>query len=55
MGWGLLSSSFQKKKYSYKGATVPHLKLLREQAGEKIKIKVAGGVRTLDEFLYVMT
>jgi deoxyribose-phosphate aldolase len=41
--------------YSYKGATVPHLKLMRENCGPNVKIKAAGGVRTLDEFLYVMT
>lgn len=41
--------------YSYQGATVPHLKLMRATAGEKVKIKAAGGVRTLDDFLYVMT
>lgn len=41
--------------YSYKGATVPHLKLMRASAGPQVKIKAAGGVRTLDDFLYVMT
>ncbi|KAH8904682.1 deoxyribose-phosphate aldolase [Coniochaeta sp. PMI_546] len=40
--------------YSYKGATVPHLKLMKENSGPDVKIKAAGGVRTLDEFLYVM-
>jgi deoxyribose-phosphate aldolase len=40
--------------YSYKGATVPHLKLMKENSGPGVKIKAAGGVRTLDEFLYVM-
>ncbi|KXX74048.1 Deoxyribose-phosphate aldolase [Madurella mycetomatis] len=40
--------------YSYKGATVPHLRLMKESCGPDVKIKAAGGVRTLDEFLYVM-
>lgn len=40
--------------YSYRGATVPHLKLMRASCGPEVKIKAAGGVRTLDEFLYVM-
>jgi deoxyribose-phosphate aldolase len=40
--------------YSYKGATIPQLKLMKENSGPEIKIKAAGGVRTLDEFLYVM-
>lgn len=41
--------------YSYKGATILHLKLMRERAGPEVQIKAAGGVRTLDEFLYVMS
>jgi deoxyribose-phosphate aldolase len=41
--------------YSYKGATIPHLKLMKEHCGPGVQIKAAGGVRTLDEFLYVMS
>lgn len=41
--------------YSYKGATIPHLKLMREHSGPSVEIKAAGGVRTLDEMLYVMS
>lgn len=41
--------------YTYKGATVPHLKLMREHSGPDVQIKAAGGVRTLDDFLYVMS
>ncbi|KAK1753598.1 deoxyribose-phosphate aldolase [Echria macrotheca] len=41
--------------YSYKGATAPHLKLMRASCGPDVKIKAAGGVRTLDEIVYVMT
>jgi len=41
--------------YSYKGATIPHLKLMKEKCGPGVKIKAAGGVRTLDEFLYVVS
>ncbi|KAJ9150123.1 Deoxyribose-phosphate aldolase [Coniochaeta hoffmannii] len=40
--------------YSYKGATAAHLKLMKESVGAGVKIKAAGGVRTLDEMLYVM-
>jgi deoxyribose-phosphate aldolase len=40
--------------YSYKGATVPHLKLMRDNCGPNVQIKAAGGVRTLNEFLGVM-
>ncbi|EOO01295.1 putative deoxyribose-phosphate aldolase protein [Phaeoacremonium minimum UCRPA7] len=41
--------------YSYKGPTVPHLKLMREKSGPEVQIKAAGGVRTLDDFLFVMS
>ena len=39
--------------YSYKGATIPHLKLMREHCGSGVQIKAAGGVRTLDDLLIV--
>ncbi len=40
-------------KYSYKGATHEHLKLMREHTAAHIQIKAAGGVRTLDDLLAV--
>jgi deoxyribose-phosphate aldolase len=39
--------------YNYKGATVPHLELMRRFAKEYVEIKAAGGVRTLDDLLRV--
>ena len=39
--------------YSYKGATFPHLKLMREHCGKEVQIKAAGGVRTLDDLIKV--
>jgi len=39
--------------YTYKGATVPHLKLMRKHSAADVQIKAAGGVRTLDDLLYV--
>ncbi|KAM0325502.1 hypothetical protein ACHAQA_007489 [Verticillium albo-atrum] len=42
-------------KYSYKGATVPHLKLMRLHSKPEIQVKAAGGVRTLDDLLHVMS
>jgi deoxyribose-phosphate aldolase len=39
--------------YSYKGATFPHLQLMRAQCGAEIQIKAAGGVRTLDDLIKV--
>lgn len=51
-GYGFVKQS--NGMYSYKGATVPHLKLMKKSCGPDVKIKAAGGVRTLDEFLYVM-
>ncbi|KAH7219605.1 hypothetical protein DER44DRAFT_805476 [Fusarium oxysporum] len=41
--------------YSYKGATIPHLKLMVEESGENVQVKAAGGVRTLDDLLHVMS
>lgn len=40
-------------RYSYKGATIPNLELMRRSVGPDVKIKAAGGVRTLDELLAV--
>lgn len=39
--------------YNYKGATVPHLRLMREHSAPSVQIKAAGGVRTLDDLLLV--
>jgi deoxyribose-phosphate aldolase len=39
--------------YNYKGATVPHLKLMRQSCPPSVRIKAAGGVRTLDDLLLV--
>ncbi|KAI1441426.1 deoxyribose-phosphate aldolase [Annulohypoxylon stygium] len=39
--------------YSYKGATSPHLKLMKANVGPTVQIKAAGGVRTLSEVLMV--
>lgn len=41
--------------YNYLGATVKDLKLMREYSGPKVQIKAAGGVRTLDDLLHVMS
>ena len=39
--------------YSYKGATTPHLKLMREVTDDHIEVKAAGGVRTLKDLVFV--
>jgi deoxyribose-phosphate aldolase len=41
--------------YSYKGATLPHLKLMRSESNKEVQVKAAGGVRTLDDLLHVMS
>ncbi|KAF2812696.1 deoxyribose-phosphate aldolase [Mytilinidion resinicola] len=41
--------------YSYKGATVHHLKLMREHSKPEVHIKAAGGVRTLDDLFHVIS
>ncbi|KAK6206373.1 hypothetical protein LQW54_007827 [Pestalotiopsis sp. IQ-011] len=41
--------------YSYKGATMPHLKLMRKHSKPSVQAKAAGGVRTLYDLLHVMS
>ncbi|RMZ82539.1 hypothetical protein DV737_g2010, partial [Chaetothyriales sp. CBS 132003] len=41
--------------YSYSGASVPHLKLMRQHSKPDVEVKAAGGVRTLDDLLHVMS
>ncbi|KAI1492314.1 hypothetical protein F5X96DRAFT_403203 [Biscogniauxia mediterranea] len=52
-GYGFVKES--NGHYSYKGATVPHLKLMKQNVGPNVQIKAAGGIRTLDEFLFAMS
>ena len=40
-------------KYDYVGATIPNLLLMRQHSGSKVKVKAAGGVRTLDQLIAV--
>ena len=39
--------------YNYVGATIPDLKLMKENVSEGVKVKAAGGVRNLDQLLEV--
>lgn len=39
--------------YNYNGATIPVLELMKRSVGPNIKVKAAGGVRTLDQLLAV--
>ncbi|MEZ0541129.1 deoxyribose-phosphate aldolase [Fibrella arboris] len=39
--------------YSYQGATLPHLQLMLDHVGPNVRVKAAGGVRTLDGLLQV--
>ncbi|MDX2194964.1 MAG: deoxyribose-phosphate aldolase [Cytophagales bacterium] len=41
-------------KYSYNGATMHDLKLMRKHSAPHVQIKAAGGVRTLSDLLKVM-
>lgn len=41
--------------YSYKGATVRHLQLMRQHSQTGVQVKAAGGVRTLDDLFHVMS
>jgi len=40
-------------KYSYTGATIPNLELMKKSVGPGVKVKAAGGVRTLDGLIAV--
>lgn len=50
-GYGFVKQ--ENGSYSYQGATVAHLKLMRQHCAPSVQIKAAGGVRTLDELLLV--
>jgi deoxyribose-phosphate aldolase len=39
--------------YNYTGATIPVLELMKRNVGPKVKVKAAGGVRTLDQLIAV--
>lgn len=39
--------------YNYVGATIPVLELMKKSVGPNVKVKAAGGVRTLDQLLAV--
>lgn len=40
-------------KYSYQGATLPILRLMKANIGPEVKLKAAGGVRTLNQLIAV--
>jgi deoxyribose-phosphate aldolase len=50
-GFGFVKGS--DGKYSYKGATIANLELMKKSVGPNVKLKAAGGVRTLDGLLAV--
>ncbi len=50
-GYGFVKQS--NGLYSYKGATLHHLQLMRQHCPSTVQIKAAGGVRTLDDLLLV--
>lgn len=54
-GYGFVRQSGTGGLYTYAGATVPHLKLMRRHSGPGVQVKAAGGVRTLDDLLHVMS
>ena len=40
--------------YNYQGATIPVLELMKKSIGPKVKMKAAGGVRTLDQLIFIL-
>ncbi len=41
--------------YNYQGATISVLELMKKSVGPKVKVKAAGGIRTLDQLIAVQT
>lgn len=54
-GYGFVKQPGGSGLYTYAGATVPHLRLMRERSAPGVQVKAAGGVRTLDDLLHVMS
>jgi deoxyribose-phosphate aldolase len=52
-GYGFVKQS--NGMYCYKGATVHHLQLMRMHSKPSVQIKAAGGTRTLDDLLHVLS
>lgn len=52
-GYGFVKQ--QDGSYNYRGATHEHLRLMRKESGPNVQIKAAGGVRTLDDLIMVMS
>ncbi|MEN8155565.1 MAG: deoxyribose-phosphate aldolase [Bacteroidota bacterium] len=50
-GFGFVKGS--DGKYSYLGATIPNLKLMKASVGAGVRVKAAGGVRSLDQLIAV--
>jgi deoxyribose-phosphate aldolase len=50
-GFGFVKGS--DGKFSYEGATIENLKLMKASVGPNVKVKAAGGVRTLDGLIAV--
>lgn len=50
-GFGFVKGS--DGKYAYTGATIPDLELMKNNVGPGVRVKAAGGVRTLDGLLEV--
>lgn len=48
-GYGFVKQ--QNGDYNYKGATIEDIKLMRKHSGPKVRVKCAGGVRTLDDLI----
>ena len=48
-GYGFVK--MQNGDFNYKGATIEDIELMRKYSGPKVRVKCAGGVRTLDDLL----
>lgn len=52
-GFGFVKQS--NGDYNYQGATIEHLKLMKQHSGPDVQIKASGGIRSLDQVLQVIS
>jgi deoxyribose-phosphate aldolase len=50
-GFGFVKQS--SGDFNYTGATIPIIELMKKSVGSKVKVKAAGGIRTLDQLIAV--
>lgn len=52
-GFGFVRDKAHPALYTYRGATVEHVQVMKQNVGPAVQVKAAGGIRTLDQLLQV--